>query len=58
MKYIFNKNNSSEYQRGEFPIEIIHLCWYDMDNNNECYDEAWVDPKNFRANYLTYLEFP
>lgn len=56
MKYIFKQNSKSEYQRGELPIENIHVCWYDMEEGNKCFDENWINPELFTSHILTYLD--
>ena len=57
MKYIFKEKSNSKYQKGENPIDYMHISWYDMNKNNKCYDEDWFDPKIFKSHdFMTYID--
>ena len=52
MKYIFKEGKV----QGEYPIDYFRICWYDMEENESCYDETWVNPENFSSKYFTYID--
>ena len=56
MKYIFEEKSNSPTQKGKLPIDYFQICWYDMDKNQQCFDEDIIEPGVFNSNCLTYID--
>lgn len=42
MWFKFKKGKSN----GELRVKQAQVCWYDMTQNGDCFDESWIIPKN------------
>ena len=36
-------------------VKSLHICWYDMENNGDCFDEDWVSPDGINR-VIPYVE--
>ena len=51
MKFIFDEDGI-----GESPIDYFHLCWYDTENNNRCFDEDFISKDKFGTHVIEQLD--